>query len=242
MTVKKLPSTDIRIAIFELILILGTLFSVKYFLLRFDAVWTYAGPISLLLSLAVATLCLRANKEGWGTLGLKRPKNIIMTLVLTAIVLVATIGIGGVVESIVASLQQASGETAPAIDERYTNRFANVPGNVAAYIYWVAVGWIVGGFTEELLFRGVLISRFERVFAGAPFAIGIAVILQSIIFGQQHYYYQGISGAMATGAIAMLSGVIYVLLKRNLWPLTLSHGLSNMIGLTLIYTGTMPPV
>jgi membrane protease YdiL (CAAX protease family) len=38
----------------------------------------------------------------------------------------------------------------------------------------------------------------------------------------------------------LVSGILYLLFKRNLWPLTLSHGLVNTIGLTLIYTGLQP--
>lgn len=65
----------------------------------------------------------------------------------------------------------------------------------------------------------------------------MAIVCQSVGFGQQHLYYQGWAGAVATGATALISGVFYVVLKRNLWPLILSHGLANTLGLTLIFAG-----
>ena len=106
--------------------------------------------------------------------------------------------------------------------------------------YNVAIMGATGAVGEEMLFRGMLISRFERLFAGFRYPVLIAVVLQAVLFGQQHFYYQGLNGALATGGIALISGGAYLLLKRTLWPLILSHGLANSIGLTLIYAGMQP--
>lgn len=91
-----------------------------------------------------------------------------------------------------------------------------------------------------MLFRGALFSRLESLCAGAPFAVVVAIVLQGILFGQQHYYYQGLAGWVANGAIAIVSGLLFLAFKRNLWPLIISHGLSNSIGLTALYLGAMP--
>ncbi len=240
-SINKAPSNSARIAVSDLVFVLGTLIIVKAIVLRIESLWTYAGPIALLASLGVATLCLRSNNEGWSDLGLKRPKSIRAAFLWTVGILVVTMALGIVVESVVTAMLSPADGVASEVDQRYANRFANVPGNLPVYLYWLAVSWVIGGFTEELLFRGMLISRFERLFSFLPFAVFIAVILQAIIFGQQHLYYQGIGGALATGAIAFVSGIFYLLLKRNIWPLTLSHGLANTIGLTLLYTGVQAP-
>ena len=126
------------------------------------------------------------------------------------------------------------------VDPRYSGRFADLPGNTGRLLYWISVSWIVGGFVEEMLFRAMLQSRFERLLAGNPYSAPIAVVLQAIVFGQQHFYYQGWSGALATGGIALISGALFIFLRRNLWPLIVSHGLANTIGLTLIYSGVQP--
>ena len=118
-----------------------------------------------------------------------------------------------------------------------SNRFKNVPGNFPAYFYWLIISWVIGGFTEELLFRGFLINRFEKVLVKIPFAIAFAVIFQAIIFGQQHMYYQGWVGFVATGVIGLTSGLIYIFCKRRLLPLIISHGLANTLGMTLMYMG-----
>ncbi len=225
----------------DLVLVLGGLYLVKVLLLNIDTLWTYAGPISLVASLGVAFLCLRLGKESWSSIGLKRPESIPGMLLWTVVILVATMGVGVVVESAVSSLFGSAEGVLPEVDERFENRFANLPGNVLVYFQWVAIAWIVGGFVEELLFRGFLISRFERLFSSAPFSIAIAIVLQAVVFGHQHFYYQGMTGALATGTIALVSGTFFVLLKRNIWPLILSHGLANSLALSLIFLGVIPP-
>lgn len=225
----------------DLALVLGTLYLVKWLLLNIDTLWVSAGPISLLASLGVTFLCLRLSKERWSSIGLKRPESIRKMLLWTVVILVATMGVGILVESAVSSLFGSAEESLTGVDERFENRFANLPGNVPIYLQWVAVAWIVGGFTEELLFRGFLISRFERLFSPVPFAIVIAIVLQAVVFGHQHFYYQGLGGALATGLIALVSGIFFVLLKRNIWPLILSHGLANTLGFSLIFLGVIPP-
>ena len=88
-------------AVRDLILVLGTLYLVKTSLLRIDSMWTSAGPVSLLVSLGVAALCLRLSKERWSSIGLKRPESITRMLLWTVVVLVVTMGIGFAAEAAV---------------------------------------------------------------------------------------------------------------------------------------------
>jgi membrane protease YdiL (CAAX protease family) len=226
-----------RVAI-DIGLVLGTLLVVKYGLLGVEALWTYAGPISLLSALAVAGWRLRAGGETWAGIGLKRPDSWGKTILWTLLALVLTTAVGIVLEGVVRSMLEAS-VTQPVRNN--AGRFADVPGNTVAFVYWLAVAWIIGGLAEEMLFRAFLITRLERLFSRIPLGLVFAVGLPAVLFGQQHFYYQGIGGAVATGGVALVSGILYLLCKRNLWPLSLSHGLINSIGLTLIYTGLQPP-
>jgi membrane protease YdiL (CAAX protease family) len=232
-----------RRAVIDIGLVLVTLLILKYALMRFEAMWTYAGPISLLAALSVASWRLRKSGETWSDFGLKRPKSWPKTVMWALLALVLTTAAGIILEAATSAIVADTAgqvETAAQAVTSNAGRFSNVPGNTAAYIYWVAVAWVIGGFTEEMLFRAFLITRFEKLFSRIPFGLVVAVILPAILFGQQHYYYQGMSGAFATGGVALVSGILYLLFKRNLWPLTLSHGLINTIGLTLIYTGVQP--
>ena len=222
-------------ALVDIVLVLGVLITIKNLLLKSESLWTYAGPISLLLCLGIATWRLKAHKESWGELGLKITVSKKRIILWTVIALVSTIVLGGVAESAVESLFKATGQALPVINTQYAERFANLPGNFPAYLFWLTIAWVIGGFTEEMLFRIFLITRIEKLFPKLPYVVVFAIMFQAFIFGQQHYYYQGLTGWVATGMVALLSGVLYIAFKRNLWPLILSHGLANTLGLTMIF-------
>ena len=221
----------------DLTLIIGVLLISKAVFLRVDALWAYAGPISLLLTLGVATWRLRLHGQTWADQGLSKPGSFTRLAVQTLIALVVTIAAGMIAQSLAVGLIGGPDDATQAISTRYQGRFDNLPGNLPVYLFWLSMAWIVGGFTEEMLFRGVLFTRFERLLSRLPLSAVLAIVCQAVLFGQQHFYYQGLAGWVATGAIALVSGVLYLLFQRNLWPLVLSHGLSNTLGLTLLYAG-----
>lgn len=235
MTTNQQHAHSISKSLFELILILGTLLILKKALLSADNLWTYAGPLATLASLAVATWCLRKNNETWSQLGLKLTVSKRKIALWTVIAIVTTVLVDTLTVNILGNFLTPPGGAAQVADARFQGRFANVPGNLPVYLFWLALSWIIGGFAEEMLYRGALLSRFERLFAKIPGAVFIAIVLQAFIFGQQHYYYQGTTGFIATGLLAAVSGLLYLAFKRNLWPLIISHGLANSIGLTVMF-------
>lgn len=236
MTNKTVPALNRKAALIDLTIIIGTLIILKFLLLNVESFWSFAGPLSLLAALGVATWPLKNRRITWRSLGLACPTNIWQTLLWTVIALVVTMAVGAIAQSISVQLLGGPNEALLAIAAKYQGRFDDVPGNLPVFIFWLAVAWIIGGFAEEMLFRAALLTRFENLFAGLPFPATLAVCSQAIIFGQQHYYYQGLSGTIATGVIGLASGLLYLSFKRNLWTLVLSHGLSNTIGLTLIFS------
>lgn len=237
-----MKSTNINIkqSALDLVLVLSTLFSLKWFFLQFESTWTFAGPISLLASLAVATWRLRHRDKSWRELGLRMSGTKLNLVLWTLGALVATIIVGNMAQILATSLITETASVDQNTVDAMSNRFVNVAGNFHIYFYWLIVSWLIGGFTEELLFRGFLISRFESALGKVPFAIVFAILFQAIIFGQQHMYYQGWVGFAATGVIGLLSGIIYVVSKRRLLPLIISHGLANTLGMTLMYLNIQP--
>lgn len=222
-------------ALVDLTIVLATLFILKNGLLQIDWLWTYAGPISLLASLAVATLRLKSNGENWQSIGLKHDSSHLKLILWILGALVVTILMGNIAAQIATSLV-TNPETLSEQSIAYTqNRFADIPGNLSLYLVWIAISWVIGGLTEELLFRGFLISRLENLMSKLPFAIVYAIIIQALIFGQQHMYYQGAIGLVETGIIGVVSGIIYILCKRRLWALVISHGLANTLGMTMLF-------
>ena len=233
-----LRAQSLRNAGFDLVLVLAILISAKEALLRVEALWTYAGPISLLLALCFAHWRLRSSNGTWGELGFRLPKSWLKIAIWTVVALVATTAAGLILGGIAEGFFETQSSHSVGRSE---SRFASLPGNELMLLYWLIVAWIIGGFVEEMLFRAYLITRFETLFSGVPFGLIFAVIIPAVLFGQQHFYYQGLSGAVATGAVGLVAGALYVWLKRGLLPLILSHGLANTIGLTLIYAGIQSP-
>ena len=222
---------------FDLLITLSTLFVIKWIFLQYETTWTFAGPISLLSALAVATWCLNRNKETWKELGLVHSGSFLKLFLWTLFALIVTMAVGSLISLLANHFDLTSNDIPEQVTDAFQNRFDSLPGNIPVYLFWLVVSWVVGGFAEEMLFRGFMITRFEKVFSKIPFAIVIAIVLQAIIFGQQHIYYQGMVGFIATGSIALVSGGIYLLCKRRLWPLILSHGLANTIGMTMLFLG-----
>jgi membrane protease YdiL (CAAX protease family) len=96
------------------------------------------------------------------------------------------------------------------------------PIGIPAYFLLLA-SCVVGGFAEELVMRGYLIPRLERLLRST----WLAVIITSILFGSYHLY-QGIMPA----AMTVVTGLVYALafcMCRRLWPLCLAHAMHNFL-------------
>ena len=115
------------------------------------------------------------------------------------------------------------------------DRWGNIRGNLPVYLLWLTLAWVSAGFGEELFFRGFMVSRAERITKGLPAALFLAVLIPAAIFGIAHFYYQGMRGLVVTGLIGLSLGTLYLLYKRNLWPLIVAHGLVDTLGFTALY-------
>ena len=107
-------------------------------------------------------------------------------------------------------------------------------GHFINYVIMLVIGWVVGGLLEEMLFRGYLLKRLNRVFGGGRWSVVVAVLLPAIAFGMAHSY-QGPAGMVSTGLMGLILGVIFVANGNNLWLPILVHGFVDMVGLTFIY-------
>jgi hypothetical protein len=90
--------------------------------------------------------------------------------------------------------------------------------------------WVFIAFGEELVFRGMLLSRLEVAF-GLQGRMNIAVVslTQGVIFGAGHAS-QGGTGMLMTGAIGTALGVYFMTRgQRSLIPLVLSHGIIDTL-------------
>jgi uncharacterized protein len=112
---------------------------------------------------------------------------------------------------------------------------AYVHGNLPAAILWIAIGWIVGGFFEEFLFRGFLLNRIAAVLGGGILATAIGVGAQAALFGCLHFYAGPLACAHAA-YFALLMGLAYLASGRNLWPLIAVHSIWNTVAIWGVYS------
>ncbi len=115
-----------------------------------------------------------------------------------------------------------------------TGVFAHIQGNLAAYMGWLLVAVGVGGFAEEFIFRGFLMKRISDIFTMPCIGVAVAVILQAIIFGSLHFYV-GPAGIVSATISALAYGCFFILSKRSLIPVMITHALWDSLIFTLLY-------
>jgi predicted membrane protein len=217
----------LQTALTDLVLVVGVLVIVKQSVLPFSIV--FAGPASTFSAMLVGTFLLYRRGSNWGELGLRWPESWLRTIGLS-------VGI------FVAFLATVAASTAIADlwfeDIGTSGRFDFVEGNLAAYAMIMALVWTHGSFFEELLFRAFIITKLSDTLGGFRGAGVVAAMIAAIFFGYRHYYYQGVHGAIVTGCIGLLFGLIYLCLRKtSMLPLILVHGAANSIAQTSRFLG-----
>jgi membrane protease YdiL (CAAX protease family) len=109
-----------------------------------------------------------------------------------------------------------------------------VRGNLPATMLWLAIGCIVGGFMEECLFRGFLLNRVAVALGGGNAALAVGVVAQALLFGALHLY-GGTFAFVFAAMAALVSGTLYLVTGRNLWPLIAAHAIWNAVSIWGVY-------
>jgi membrane protease YdiL (CAAX protease family) len=109
-----------------------------------------------------------------------------------------------------------------------------IRGKLVPFLGWLAIGWLVGAFAEELLFRGFLLRRLSQLVGGGALGAALGVLGQAVLFGALHLY-AGPFAFVHSAIFAVLSGAAFLLAGQNLWPLILVHGVWNSLGVWSVY-------
>lgn len=214
-------------ALRDLLIVVAVLVAVKQSLLPIT--YLYAGPASTFSAMAVGSYLLWRRGSGWGDLGLRWPQSWLKTCGLTLLTMVAFIAATQSMQLVADLLFDYVGAS---------GRFDHVEGNVAAYIGIMLLVWTHGSFFEELLFRAFVIDHSSRFLGGGLRADIAAAILSSIFFGYRHYYYQGMHGALISGAGGLAFALLYIWFgRRNILPLVFAHGIFNSLAQTFRFLG-----
>ena len=181
----------------------------------------FLWPVYHVLLAVLAAAFLRAEGESLRSVvgpALDRPR---LTALLTALVLGFLLLLFQVIRPLVAELALGPGAWG-----EVAAFFRRIPRGVA--VYSVLVVPLTAGVCEELVWRGYLLTRFERLLGGRTSA---AVLLQALLFGLWHGPSPSLPFSVLAGAVA---GLIYAKTRR-LVPLMLGHWLFDTVDLTLAY-------
>lgn len=214
-------------ALCDLLIVVAVLVVVKQSLLPFT--YLYAGPASTFSAMGVGTYLLWRRGQGWSDLGLRWPQSWLKTAGLTLLTMALFV-------AATQSMQLIAGYLFD--DVGASGRFDHVEGNVAAYAGMMVLVWTHGSFFEELLFRAFIIDRSSRFLGGGLRADLAAALLSSAFFGYRHFYYQGMHGALITGAGGFAFAILYLWFGRtNILPLVFAHGILNSLAQTQRFLG-----
>ncbi len=110
-----------------------------------------------------------------------------------------------------------------------------IRGSLQKLIAIISAAFLVGGFYEEIIFRGYIQAIFEKtIFKGSRTIWSI--LSTGILFGLYHWQ-QDIYAIMAAIFGGIFWGILYKKFDNNLWVVIISHSIFDSITLVLIYTG-----
>lgn len=112
--------------------------------------------------------------------------------------------------------------------------FESLRGSLLNFLLILLTVWLLVAFVEEIIFRGYMMGEIAELTGTSKAALAVNLLASSILFGLAHWY-QGKSGALSTGIIGAVLGVLFIASGFNLWLPILTHGFIDTVGLFLIY-------
>lgn len=189
-------------------------------------VWFRRSTVVLIAGMFVVSIytlvaVIRGNAT-WGSLGLSAPGSWLRAIGFALGGLAVMLGYSPLADKI-ATRWVAKPPSLDAFRMLQQSRTKLILGIIAA--------WILGGFLEELIARGLVLQAIERM--ASPWGIryaatGIAIIVAAAGAGALHAY-QGLRAVIIVTQLSVLFGILFVMSGYNLWPVVLCHGLYDTI-------------
>jgi uncharacterized protein len=101
----------------------------------------------------------------------------------------------------------------------------------AKLIAGIVLAWILGGFLEEVILRGIILQSIEARLSpliAKPLAAAVAICAAALVAFLIHLY-QGLRAALIITQLSVLLGCLFVISGHNLWSAILCHGLYDTI-------------
>lgn len=115
------------------------------------------------------------------------------------------------------------------------SRYDIIRGNLPIALLFALMLPLTAAVPEEILYRGFLIGRLSRLFAGVRAEPALAVSVQALIFGSIHFQW-GVGGIVMTTIMGIVWGTAYLLCGRNLWIVILAHSAAHVALVTILYS------
>ena len=101
--------------------------------------------------------------------------------------------------------------------------FPNSDSRDLLFYLLLLCGSIANGVAEEIVMRGFLITRLERLLNST----WLAVLISTGLFAGYHLY-QGVGPAICTGALGLIYAIAFIGFRR-LWPLFVAHAIADFV-------------
>jgi len=159
----------------------------------------------------------RLNKGTWSELGLRVPRwsDLSWAILVFIAALIVYYGAFSLLYKVAPAAQEFIRQKTIAIPRTG----AKTPTDYLALAFAASAV----GFGEELLFRGYLISRWQRLSGSLPQAILISVAFFAI-----GHIYQGLLGVIGSAFLGLIYALFFAKFRR-LWPIAIAHALTDFI-------------
>ena len=183
-------------------------------------------PVAISAALALAFSWV-ATREPLRDLGIRWPKRPLRLLLIATLLAVGMNAFGRTF--LWPTLYGVFGQR----DLRYLGA---IEGNLNVVLALLPFIWLSAALCEEIVYRGFLQQRLERIFGGGFAGNAAAVVLTSAVFAANHAV-QGLSGMIQTFIVSCVLGAIFIRSRHNLLLLILIHGVWDTFSVTVMYFG-----
>ena len=118
--------------------------------------------------------------------------------------------------------------------QRDLSYLGHIRGNLDVVLRLMPLIWLSAALCEEIVYRGFLQQRLERLFGKSSVGNMAAIALTSAVFAANHAV-QGTSGVIQTFIVSCVFGWIFIRSRHNLVLLILMHGAWDTFSVIVMY-------
>jgi membrane protease YdiL (CAAX protease family) len=188
----------------------------------------YTGALSLVGTLFFVLWLVRWRGQPVGVLGLRRPPTWWFVPAWGLAVFVVTVLLQVTLVPALAALLNL-----PPPD---VTQYNALRGNLGLFVLAALGSMLTGGFIEEVVYRGLMVDRLTTIFGGGRRGRLMGALACGIPFGLIHFEW-GLGGIFVTAVMGTTLGLMFLVTRRNLWPLVAAHASLDFILMLQAYLG-----